>query len=390
LIRVGLALGASWLGSVNYYRNLLNAICSQDDRQIEPVLLVGERADADILAGLPSIEVIRTRLLDQPSMRWAVRKVWQQAFACDPFLERFLRSHRIDVLSHSDFLGQRASVPAVCWIGDFQHRQQPQFFSRFERMYRDRDFRLQCRHSTRIILSSYDAQQALAEFEPSCVAKSRVLHFVAQPRVSGRTPDLRTLQERYGFDGPYFHVPNQFWAHKNHRLILDALAVLAKRGRRVLVISTGATEDYRRPDHFDELMAYASALGVRDDLRTLGVVPYDDAVALMINAVALINPSRAEGWSTSVEEAKSLGKRIILSDLPVHREQAPPDGIYVDPDDQTGLANALQSVSDSFDARAEDERSANAAVELPLRVRAFAQTYQQIIVEAVAVSTALG
>jgi glycosyltransferase involved in cell wall biosynthesis len=388
LKRVGLALGASWLGSVNYYRNLLNSVCAQEDRQIELVLLVGKRADPAILAGLPDVEVVNSPWLDQPTPRWAIRKVWQQAFASDPFLERLLRAHKIDVLSHSDFLGRRASIPAVCWIGDFQHRQQPQFFSRFERLYRDRDFRLQCRQATRIILSSHDAQNALVEFEPSAVAKSRVLQFVAQPRVSSSTADLRTLQERYGFDGPYFHVPNQFWAHKNHRLILDALAVLAKRGERILVISTGATEDYRRPGFFDELMTYADAIGMRDRFRVLGVVPYDDLVGLMVNSVALINPSRAEGWSTSVEEAKSLGKRMILSTLPVHLEQAPPDGVYVDPDDAGSLADAMQEVLTAFDPAAETARSTRAARELPARVRAFAEKYQGIILEASAAGSA--
>jgi glycosyltransferase involved in cell wall biosynthesis len=381
LIRVGLALGVSWLGSVNYYRNLLNAIWTLPDRSIEPVLLLGSRTSDEAVSGLPPLEVIRSKWLDQPGARWAVRKVWQQALAGDPFLERFLRSHRIDVLSHSDFLGRRASIPAVCWIGDFQHRQQPQYFSRVERLYRDRDFRLQCRHATRIILSSHDAQRSLAEFEPSAVEKSRVLQFVAQPRVTSATTDLRTLQERYGFDGPYFHVPNQFWAHKNHRLILDALAELAKRGEQVLVISTGATEDYRRPGYFTELMAYADALGVRDRFRTLGVIPYDDLVGLMINSIALINPSRAEGWSTSVEEAKSLGKRIILSDLPVHIEQAPPDGVYVDPDDPIGLADALHLVLSSFDPITERARATRAARALPARVRTFASAYQEIVLE---------
>jgi len=228
LIRVGVALGASWLGGVNYYRNLLNAVWAMPDRQIEPVLLVGGRTDAGVISGLPPVEVIRSNWLDQPSPRWAIRKVWQQVFASDPFLERFLDANKIDVLSHSDFLGRRASIPAICWITDFQHRQLPQFFSRSERLYRDRDFRLQCRYAARIILSSYDAQLALKNFEPSAVEKSRVLHFVAQPKVTAETTDLATLQKRYGFSGPYFHVPNQFWAHKNHGLILDALAILKK------------------------------------------------------------------------------------------------------------------------------------------------------------------
>jgi glycosyltransferase involved in cell wall biosynthesis len=379
LIRVGVALGASWLGSVNYYRNLLNAIYSLPDRQIEPVLLIGERADAGILAGLPPVEVIRSRWLDQPTPRWAIRKVWQQAFASDPFLERLLRSNRIDVLSHSDILGKRAAMPAICWIGDFQHRQQPQFFSRAERWYRDRDFRLQCRQATRIIVSSRDAQRALAAFEPSAVAKSRVLQFVAQPAVSADTTNLTEIQQHYGFMGPYFHVPNQFWAHKNHRLILDALVILKGRGQPALVISTGATEDYRQPKYFDELMECVDELGLRDSFKPLGVIPYNDLVGLMVNCTALLNPSRAEGWSTSVEEAKSLGKRMILSDLAVHLEQAPPDGVYIDPDDAMSLADAMCAVRTTFDPQTEAERAARARRDLPGRVQAFARSYQEIV-----------
>jgi glycosyltransferase involved in cell wall biosynthesis len=305
-------------------------------------------------------------------------------------MESFLQSHRIDVLSHSDFLGRRASLPAICWIGDFQHREQPQFFSRAERVYRDRDFMMQCRHASRILVSSYHAQRGLAAFAPSCVARSRVLQFVAQPHLSSETPSLSELQERYGFVGPYFHVPNQFWAHKNHQLIVDALALLKRRGQPILVISTGATEDYRRPGYFDELMAHARAVEVRDWFTPLGVISYNDLVGLMAHAVALINPSRAEGWSTSVEEAKSLGKRIILSDIPVHREQAPPAGVYVTPDDPAGLAEAMSNVWRSFDPEAERERSLRASRELPARVRAFAENYEDIVFETLGQSRRTG
>ena len=67
--------------------------------------------------------------------------------------------------------------------------------------------------------------------------------------------------------------------------------------------------------------------------RPLGVVPYRDMLGLMRHAVAVINPSLFEGWSTSVEEAKSMGKAVVLSDIPVHREQAPGRGLFFDPRD---------------------------------------------------------
>ena len=76
------------------------------------------------------------------------------------------------------------------------------------------------------------------------------------------------------------------------------------------------------PTFFRELMDYAQSIGVSDCLRIFGLVPYDDVAAFMQHALAVINPSLFEGWSSTVEEAKSFGKKILLSDIAVHREQA--------------------------------------------------------------------
>jgi len=37
-----------------------------------------------------------------------------------------------------------------------------------------------------------------------------------------------------------------------------------------------------------------------------------------------VQPSLFEGWSTVVEDARALGKPIVLSDIPVHLEQQIP------------------------------------------------------------------
>ena len=42
------------------------------------------------------------------------------------------------------------------------------------------------------------------------------------------------------------------------------------------------------------------------------------------HSISLINPSQFEGRHSSVEQARSLGKQTILSDINIHREQAPP------------------------------------------------------------------
>ena len=61
----------------------------------------------------------------------------------------------------------------------------------------------------------------------------------------------------------------------------------------------------------------------------------------MVGSVAVLNPSLFEGWSTTVEEARALQVPMVLSDLPVHQEQA--DGIarFFDRTSASSLADAL-------------------------------------------------
>ena len=76
----------------------------------------------------------------------------------------------------------------------------------------------------------------------------------------------------------------------------------------------------------------------------LGLVSRDEVMSLMAGAIAVINPSFFEGWSTTVEEAKVFGKRMILSDIPVHREQCGARAHYFEPNDANTLGVLLEQM----------------------------------------------
>jgi len=361
-------------------KNLLHAIVTAGN-DISPVLIVPPNMPDKALAGFPRVEVLRTHLVS-PTLRWKARKVAQRIIGFDPTMESFLRRNAIAVLSHSGHLGARAHIPTIGWIPDFQHRRMPKFFQADELRSRDAGFRRLCDFCTIVVVSSRDSQSDLQKFSPSSVTKGRVLQFVSGFRSVERVPSLEQLRTTYGFTGDYFFLPNQFWAHKNHRLVVEALAVLRARGTPVQILCTGQTEDRRQPGYFDELMSFAKAKGVEENLRILGLVPYDDLSALMLHAQAVINPSVFEGWSTTVEEAKSLGKSILLSDIPVHREQLPDRGHYFPPDSPEQLADALTRVAAGWDAAEESRQSVKARDALTGRFAAFAENYRTIVHEA--------
>ena len=368
-----------WMGGVSYVRNLVLALSKSPQLGIEPVVLAG--SGGQLPPGFPPVTVIRSSLLDGRGLLPRVRSGWFSLLGTDALLDRKLRKSGIDLLSHCDNLGIRAKTPTIGWIPDFQHRWLPDIFTPEERKRRDTAYDIICRRSRRIVLSSEVVRNDLATFFPQGAQKARVLRFVDCSTSINPGRGIEELERKYAFRRPYVLLPNQFWVHKNHRVVMEATRILRDSRRTVTVLATGDTHDYRNPHYFETIMRERAAHRIEDMFRVLGPVPYDDLVGLMRHAAALVNPSLFEGWSTIVEEAKSLGKRIVLSDIPVHREQAPERGTYFDPSDAPALSRSLWQICCEQNEGEEDRWAARAANMLSVRRGEFARMYAQIVVE---------
>jgi glycosyltransferase involved in cell wall biosynthesis len=368
-----------WLGGLSYFRNLLTALYSLPERQIDAVIITGTRAQKKYFDGFPDIKIVRSRLFDRGSLPWMLRKIWLRWVPRDFLLEWLLRRERVSVLSHSGWLGRSASIPAIGWIPDFQHVYLSHCFDAGELGRRDREFRRICQYCIAVIVSSQCARADLEKFDAEASTKSYVLPFVSNVASLASSPiPRRELEVKYGYAGNFFLLPNQFWKHKNHLTVIEALGLLRREGKNILVLATGQATDYRHPGHFEGLMTRVKELDVVESFRYLGLVPSSDLAALMCCALAVINPSYFEGWSTSVEEAKALGKRVIVSDIPVHREQAPSYATYFVPNDVRGLADALWAVwkEPMPDERDRVERATRTTAERRVR---YARQYQEIV-----------
>ncbi|MGE0351086.1 glycosyltransferase family 4 protein [Hydrogenophaga sp.] len=372
-----------WLGGLSYLRNLLKAVLANPGRRIEPVLMVHPAMAQTDLSGFPAVEVIRTPLvMHRHPARLASRVVFDLCQR-DITLELLLRKHRIDALSHAPAIGTRSTVPSIGWIPDFQHIRMSEYFTQRERDERDRQYLRLTNGSHRLILSSNDARQDFTSFAPHAIDKARVLHFVASPDSTAAALTREHIASRFGIDRPYFHLPNQFWTHKNHAVVIEAVGLLRKQGVDSLVLATGKASDHRDPQHYERLMARVKQLGIEDSFRALGVVSLPELQSLMLHALALINPSNFEGWSTTVEESKSLGLPMILSDIPVHQEQAPDLGRFFKSGSAEALAEAMRSAMRTHDPVLAKQARKMAAQRLPERMVQFGRTYEAIALDAI-------
>ncbi|MGD9669407.1 MAG: glycosyltransferase family 4 protein [Hyphomicrobiaceae bacterium] len=377
------ASGGTLLGATNYYHNLLLAIA--DSKRIQPVLLTAGKLPGAICDGLPPMEVVKSPFAGITGLHNVARRAAKRLFDRDVALEGVLKANNIGVFSHAGSLGRGSRVATTAWIADFQHTKLPELFSPDELAQRDGYFRRCAEGCTVIIVSSEDARRDFAAFLPQYAHKARVLPFVSLAgRFHADDDTAAAIMNRYDIVDPYFHLPNQFWKHKNHAVVVEALKLARQRGTPLKVVSTGHTADRRHPDHFPALVEQIKVAGCTEDFKILGVVPYGDAATLMRYAVAIINPSLFEGWSTSVEESKSLGKTVILSDIPVHREQAPPHGHYFAPHEAEALLEHMVSVRSSYTREGDLIQQALAQQQFPERLRGFAMAYEDIVLEAYA------
>jgi glycosyltransferase involved in cell wall biosynthesis len=337
-----------WAGGYNYQSNLFSALDRYRPDDIAPVIFAGEQDsadDLDALARIPGVETSQSVAFDRRRTGLAAAISLGLDYAA---LAEF-QKRKVDVVFESArFFGWRLPYPAVAWLPDFQHRRLAQLFSPVERWHREFGFHMQIASGRTIMLSSESALRDCQKLYPEAAQRSSVVRFATEPPSEFLIENPSDVIDHYRLPKRYFYLPNQFWRHKNHQVVVDALAILVERGHDVVVVASGSKHDAREAGYFDAIMSQVVGRGLEEKFRYLGMVPQPHVYALLRGAMALINPSRFEGWSTTVEEAKSFGVPMILSDIDVHREQTKGEASYFGVDAPESLANLLTRASQNL------------------------------------------
>jgi glycosyltransferase involved in cell wall biosynthesis len=371
---------AGWTGGSHYLKNLLQTLHEASVDSLETVMFSSRKRVSEIE---PLTPYLSGKVLNDNftvwSPGWFARQIARKVLDRDIVVERLMKRRGVDAVFHAGVFGTRFSLPCVNWIADFQHLHMPEMFSKRELKVRNRLFLDLARMCRRLVVSSESVRKDFEFFAPDYRDRVDVLPFVAHIQESVFNSDPRPILKSYRIPAKFFHLPNQFWKHKNHIVVLEALKLLKERKSDIFVVCTGNEKDYRNPGYVESLKEFIVKNRLNERIVFLGLVPLDHLYALMRQSVALINPSLFEGWSTTVEESKSLGKRILLSDIPVHREQSPPGGTYFSPLDPEDLVEKLMKVWNETVAGPDLNMERTARDAKQQRSRAFAVRFIEIM-----------
>ena len=321
-------------GSEEYTVRLLRAV-GDGEHDCEPVLFVTGRfaeAHPDLTSRFETV----LAPLDGGSrpLRIAMESSW---------LARTVDRHRIDVAHH---LGGTVpvvrSAPALVTIHDLQPMAMPEHFHPVKRAYLQAAAPHACRVSRRVVtLTRFTRDDVVAR---TGIAADRVT--LVPPGLDAvepvPEPELVAVRRRYGLgDRPAFLYPAIPYAHKGHRLLLEAFAgVVADHPDALLVLSggTGPLDG--------ELDEHAHRLGVAASVRRVGRIPWGDLDALYRTVTALVFPSTYEGFGMPTLEAMSRGCPVLASDVGGMTEVVATGGVLLDPRDEAAWRAAMAALLD--------------------------------------------
>ena len=247
----------------------------------------------------------------------------------NPTVDRILAG--FDVIWHlqpATWLTQ--DIPYITTVWDLQHRLQPFFpevSSAGEFHYRDNIYAPLLQRAALVIAGTEAGSLEIQRFYGVAPERIRILPHPTPAFALAIAAKTGTPRPALAPTDPYLFYPAQFWPHKNHVNLLEALRLLnTGDGRRFSLALSGS--DQGNAAFVKEM---AQRLGIADAVKMLGFVSREDLVGLYRHAFALSYVTFFGPENLPTLEAFALGCPVIASDVSGAREQLGDAALLVNP-----------------------------------------------------------
>ncbi len=254
--------------------------------------------------------------------------------------EQELERNNIDLiyfLSPSTLSLDLVAMNYVITVWDLCHRDTPEF----PEVNNYREF------ENRELLYTKSLKKAVAILVDSQLGKDNVVKrygidehrvYVAPflPSINSIETEYINIKQKYQIQNDYIYYPAQFWSHKNHVYIIDALVLLKARGVILTAIFSGSNKG-----NLEYILLYAKSQGVEDFVKYIGFAPNKEIYHLYKQSLALVMPSYFGPTNIPPLEAFAIGTPVIYSDLEGLRDQVRNGALLCDLKNPDSLAKHL-------------------------------------------------
>lgn len=148
------------------------------------------------------------------------------------------------------------------------------------------------------------------------------------------------LKEKFKLPDKFLFYPAQFWPHKNHKNLIEALKILRDKNLIVNLVLVG--EKKEEWGEFNRIINLIKQYHLSSQVLYLGYVTNEEINLLYQLATALIMPTYLGPTNIPVVEAWQMGCPVLYSDIRGCREQAGEAALLFDPNSPEDMAEKIK------------------------------------------------
>lgn len=286
--------------------------------------------------------------LKQPHSRQLSLSWWRSG----PGILKDLHRHYVQVyhgLSGELPLGiGRDEVRSVVTIHDLIFKRYPRYYKPIDRLIYDWKARHACRVADSIVAVSQFTKDEIVHYYGIDPEKIKVVYqgCAAEFHQAPNEAHVQQVLEKYELPKRFMLMVGTIEERKNMLLAVQALPLIDDKQLKLVVVG-------RRTPYYKKVKHWAHAHGVLHRIARLPHVHQGDLPVIYHLAQLTAYVSRCEGFGIPIVESQSLGIPVVAADVPALHEAGGDAALYVDPDSPQQLAQAVNSLLQNPDLRAQ-------------------------------------
>ena len=322
-------------GLGNYSRFVVR-ILSQQETGNEYHLYIPNPKRTPYLTDIPTLKQLKLHF--PKSWLWCkLRSIWRVWGVTDD-----IKSDEIDIyhgLSNElPFNISNSGTKSIVTIHDLIFKRYPQYYKWIDRKIYDYKFRRACVKADHIIAVSDFTKRDIMHYYGIDAEKISVVYQGCDPVFGQEIAEekLKEVAKRYNLPKRYLLYVGSIEERKN---LLLAIKALSQIDEHITLVAVGKKTKY--VERLKTYMKQCGKQGLESNVIFLHNVPFADLPAIYKLATTFVYPSRIEGFGIPLLEAISAGIPTIGCTGSCLEEAGGNGSIYVAPDDEKAMAEAI-------------------------------------------------
>lgn len=253
-------------------------------------------------------------------------------------LDKVAKREKIDLYYFPEHPNVNVSVPYIYTVWDLGHRTVPQYPEVSANgiwLKREKLYQKMLPKASYIITGNNTGKKEIMNFYDVESNKIKVCEFPISDFCFGSETKPSFINSK-----DFFFYPAQFWAHKNHTVIIKAIKYLKDvYDAKPIVYFTGSDKG-----NLKEVKKEIVANGLEDQIIITGFISNEELKYLYTHAIGMIFASMMGPNNMPPIEATYLNCPVIITNLEGHIEQLGDTALYFDGNDYIKLAEHIRNI----------------------------------------------